>query len=870
MVSLQQSILSLQVQFNNFCTQVETKKNSQDSKVSFSPDNLAAIERIIKKVHEAFTAAQQERNAKAQEIGGVQSALQEFSSTLQNANSSKEMEQLWQWGGEIKKAIHEIYLALFTPNPEGPQRAEVNAENDAEMAAGDWIVERASKEVKAKYPKTLSFLSLVVKEIKHGDAGSELQEALEMFLPTLWSIETLLKLAILALGVKKKPLSEIDSFPLTEKNLESFHKLSADLQSVELSMIHHLLLHADEIDTTWTPYITELNHFVNEATITRQEALGLMNLLQRRMSESEFLDPIEELVTQGKFAEALTQANALNQHAQRTSALCYMAYNVPHIEALRTVLPYIVSLDHAIMRDEALQQYVTVIFDKFPDNYIEANEVIGRIRYQDLCNPLYARLVHFSFDRDPEFCLSILVHYWRDQTRLVQFVQKHAATKFLLCYKAIAAITALKMREAILLSLKDSFGWVSEAQVDDVAGKITWLCASFKNNIQLQATLITAIGATNFSLGLQLALNMAESATRQTKLRSFVKQKSWDVKDPSLAMRLLQWARALEPTASRDELIMRLMDAFFTTKPIYCVALFCTVDTETHFQERLQMAKKAMKEADSHKVYKLIESMAFRPHCRDELLGELFELALATSSSMSFDCIWSVKDPIRQKELFRKFYTMIQWTDFNQIVAFSKTISNKERRDAFFTEVIRQIWKRDLELAIDLIFLLSEDSQREALVQEFQQSVEGDSTFEKVYVTSIRITDPSTSHQFLADRICALYQKDKATAKNMLSVLEPVSLRDSVASVLAQQIALHEKSEAFELAVSISDETLKEKTMITLASKMAEANWKEAVTFAHTIKDSMLSFQFILNLEASSIARERGYKVSYGDMIEMF
>lgn len=866
MVSLQQSILSLQVQFNSVCSQVETKKRSQDSKIFFSHENLVTLERIVKKADEAYAAAQKEKNAKVQEIGGMQRAIQGFSNRLKSVKHPEEIGQLSDCGNEIKKAIHDIYLALFTPNPEGPQRAEINAENDADMAAGDWIVERASKEVKAKYPKTFIFLSLSVKEIKKGQAGCELQEALEMFLPTLWSLETLLKLAILALGIKKQPLSEIDCFPLTEENLGNFAKLSEDLQSVELSMMHHLLLHADEIDVTWTPYITQLNRFVEQATITRQEALGLMNLLQRKLSESDFLDPIEALVTQGKIQEALTQIKAFKQQAQHASALCYMAYNVPSLEALRTLLPCIRSLEYDEMRDDTLQQYVTVIFDKFSDHYLDAYEVIKDIDYWAQRNPLYARLVHITFDRDPEFCLTVLLHHWRDQTRLVQFVEKHGAKHFLLCHKAISAITDQKKRQAVLLGLKDSFAWVSEDKVDDIAGKITGLCTSFRNNVQIQANLVKAIIATNFSLGLQLALNMAESATRQIKLRAFAAGKFGNVADPAFAMRLIHLAQALGPTSSRDDLLKRLMGDFFTTTPLHCVTLFCTVDAEARLQERLQQAKEAMKGANVYEVYKLIDSMTFKPHCRDELLGDLFALTLSFLPSISFDCVWSVKDPAMQKDLFRTFYTAVHWTDFNQIIAFSKMILLKGRRDEFLTGVIRQVWKQDPAMAIDLSFLLSDSVQREALFEQLQQSAEGDG--ERVHDAIIRMTDPNMSKQFWVERIFSLYQKDTVVAKNMLSVLEPISLRDSVTSALVQKIALREKTEALEFVLFISEEKVKEQAIMAMATQMAEVNWQEAVAFAHSIKDSMLSFQFILSLEASSTAREKGYKVNYVDMIE--
>ena len=865
MVTLQQNILSLQVQFNSFCQQIETKSKSTDLLVVFSPDYCETFSRIVTKALATIEAAQNEGSSKCVEIERVTGCIQVLAGGIKNAKGPSSMGQLLLQANTIKKSIHEIYLAIFNPNAAAPQVAQVNANNDHDMAAGDWIVEKACKEAKSRYPKSVQFLCVCVVEVQRGQIGDELQEALTMCLPSIWSIEALLKLALLSLALKKLPLAELDCFPLTEKNQQSLKMLTDALDAHASIIISQLLLQSDSAPVEWTPYITELNRFVKESTISRNHALGLMNLLQKKLTISSFLEEIETLVGQKSFIDVIRHAAGLSQQSQRASAYCYLADRATSLEELRPLLNYMQRLDNDDMQVDTIQHYVTVLLDKFPESYREARTAIGSISYWAVSNLLYERIIRYTLTRDPQFCLNTLRTNWRNAQVIEQFVEVHGRRDFALTSQAIDLIQDRTLRKDLLLKLKDCLGWVPRTEAHAVARQIVSLCSILKNNKLLLSQLAKGIGAHNFALGLQIAILSPVSPLCNTTLKHFaallVKHKQEISPTAIIAL-----VNRMELNAERDEVICFGVERLLKIDPEKSVELFLTYQTRFFMRHLFDLVKEAMKKADALNVFSQLQKMDQCFIGRDELLIHLSELTKSASPLVSFNALWCISNQALRDQCLVNFYNAFPWNDENRIINFVQAIEGEGRKNLFLFEGIVRLWASNILMALELYSWMTNCPEREKIFAEIYKLVDGIELSPDIIEALEKLDNPHTPQERLAKRACENYEEDKVAIKALLPTIQPTSLRDNTYFTLVQNLVLKEKETALEFSQAIDDKNLKEKAMVFMAESLARADWNEAVSFVDAIEDPLLSFEFYILLQDTPTAREHKFQIIYKDV----
>ena len=222
MNSFQQHILSLQAQFNSFYVQIENLKNQPEEKAVFTDGTIASFARIQKKACDLTQQAAKENSPTTAKIEYLSRLLQTLGGEVPYAKGVEALKRLHTQGTAIKTSLQEIYFAHFNVSNVEKQTARVTAENDQTMAGNDFIVQRACNQAQVQFPKTYSFFVACIKEVNRGLCGKELQEALEMCLPSIWSLEALLKLALVRLSQKNLPLTSLDCFVLDEANLATF------------------------------------------------------------------------------------------------------------------------------------------------------------------------------------------------------------------------------------------------------------------------------------------------------------------------------------------------------------------------------------------------------------------------------------------------------------------------------------------------------------------------------------------------------------------------------------------------------------------------------------------------------------------------
>lgn len=858
MGSIQQNILSLQVQFNSLYTQIESKKNVENMPITFSGEQMALMDRVQKKAGDVLQVAQNQRAGTVTKLEALSGRLQKFAACLRLPGMAEQMGGLLETAKEIKQAIQEIYLAHFNPEPQAEQVVQVNAQNDEDMAANDWIVERACKDAKAKYPLTCAFLVSSAKEIAQEKYGKALKEALDMCLPSIWSIESLVKFAVVSLILKQLPLNTVDCIPATEENVRSFLILAMELLFADESVMELLILQGDNVPVELTDCFTMLNRFVKAATIDRQQSLGLMNVIQRALNNTTFQDRLEELLRQNRRDEALLYAQSLPQQSQRAGTYAFLIQQATSVAMLEQMQPLIRSLQLEETRDDLYRECAIQVMTRFPDQYRSILQYIASIAYWALKNQLYERLIRQVMFTQPAFCVDLFKSYFKNDALFLQFVTFHSAREFTFSYQVIDLYKNQDARKEALSVLPSTLKWVQPAGCEAVANMVAELIGPIKGKITTYSSLIAGFAKTNPLLALHLALKAPESPT----LNKTVRQISSVIDACALENPLTTYrvARRFQGHIQSTCLASRIIQGALPLDP------FLVIEVYGHFalqytQLSIEPIKEALSRIDCTITLPLLQKIEPLLPSRNALLDHLATLVKARHPAIAFQAILSMGNSSKKAECLAAFYRTFTWEDQKAVIECLVNIGDRAAQEIFFSEAMKRLLTIDFTHALHVCIAAPQGSLRDKWLLEFAFS----SRYKLNHQRSLEIikmaTNPTIDFPETAEKAFAWYLEDKEAVKALLPKVVNVTLRDQIYAELSEKIELAEAQTALAFISAINDQNQRFSKMAALAERLAASGWQVAERFANAIEDPILCLIFISFLDGTETAKKNGFVV---------
>lgn len=450
MITFQMHFQSLQVMFNSFCEKVEQQK--------VKPEEITSgLETIRKKVAVTLDTAVQNRPDAQADLKKVGESIDTLFSAFA-ATSNFETCKTSAFG--IKKRLTELNITLFSADTNRPQQSSLREEYDQHLATANWIVNRACGRVKEKYPKTYKIMSGCTYEVQNGKYGSALKEAFFQCMPEVWTIEQLTKFALLSLALNKQPLSALDCFEATVENQESFITIATTFAKESCEVVEKLLLLPDSLTEVLKNGSLLLNRFTKMCKIERDDALGLMNLLQENLVKTNYLDEVEELFRHNKPEEALRYAAKLPEEFKRIRALLFLANATKEKALLEKIASFLTALGAGESREDVLQEYVQLVLGKSEQCLSHAYEVSLRINDMRIVDSLLPRIAEEALVLDAPLFLKISTRsFARKPELLANFFELHHASDPQMAIRVVSQVSSQEMQIQMLDSLASVDTW---------------------------------------------------------------------------------------------------------------------------------------------------------------------------------------------------------------------------------------------------------------------------------------------------------------------------------------------------------------------------------------------------------------------------
>lgn len=865
MASFQQGVLSLQAQFNSFYLQIENKKGQSEEKAVLTEDNLAFCSRMQQKVIAITEQAGKEKHPSVSKVSTLSTLMQTFADEAKRAKGAEALSRLHALGTGVKKAIQEIYTACFQVANLDDQAARVNARNDEVMAGNDFIVQRACNQAQGRYPKTYDFFIQCIKEIKRGLCGTELQEALETCMPSIWSIEALLKLALIRLSQKELPLTSLDCFVLDEQNLATFKKIATALKATDLLLIEQVLLHDEKLDASLRDCYKTLNRFVEASVIERSLALGIMNLLQKRLTQSGHLDQIEFFIEQNDFDQAITVALGLSTEAQLLDAICLLIHRVPDHATLAKLKTPILDLDDEGYRDDALECYVRKILDCFAIQYRVAWDLAMRITDPDTQKALAERLAKATVVTDASFCLMACHSIYGEERNAIlkELILKHSKNEFIHCAKAFDMLSNQTSKKEVLISLIPNLTWVSDEQAPAIAKQIALFC-NVKVFFPVISKMILGISAYHPHLALLLALNAPDTSLKATvnkKMQALIEAAA-----ESAPVKAMEAANRFKGVVHYTPTVSKIIQLCASRFPETAIELYASSHEihDTFSQDVYETVKQNMQTLPPIRALKLLQAMPKVVTTRDALFLTLFDLALTTYPEIAYEAIQALSGSVRKLHCLGRFTQAIKWEDKARVVEIAERIQSSDSKELFLCEAVKQVLPISMSSALELCRMLPEGAKQAALMIEIAKSTQGKTQEEIDLVLKLiqTIQDQEARKVEIELRPVGMYRTDKELVLELLPKIENREIRDKAYAQLIEQDVEADPSIAFGFIEAIVDLEIRSRALTCFAEQFAARHWKSAVAFIHTIKEPLLAWQYELELQYTTAGRAVGYRAN--------
>lgn len=862
MTSFQQGVLSLQAQFNSFYLQLENKKGQSEEKAVLTEDNLAFCARMQQKVTTITEQAGKEKNPAVGKVKTLFSLLQAFADEAKRVKGVEALSRLHHLGTGVKQAIQEIYTACFQVANVEDQAARVNGQNDEVMAGNDFIVQRACNQAQGRYPKSYNFFIQCIKEVKRGLCGLELQEALETCMPSIWSIEALLKLALVRLSQKEMPLSSLDCFVLDEQNLATFSKIATALKATDLPLIEQFLLHSEKTESSLQECLKTLNRFVEASVIERSLALGIMNLLQKRLSQAAYLDQIELLIEQKNFSEAIAITVGLSTESQRLDAICLLIHHVPNYTVLERLKTPIFDLENEEFGDDALECYVRKILDSFPLNYREAKEMALRIADPDIKTTLIERLAKATVLVDPAFCLSACNMVYGDDRNAIlkEFIEKNSKVELVLCSAAFKMLSNQPAKKEALVSMIPNLTWVSTEQAPEIAKMIVELC-NVKVFLPVLSKMILGISAYNPQLALLLALEAPEASLKATvnkKMHALIEAAAG-----SVPVKAMEAANRFKSLVNYPPTVAKIIQVCAPRFPDIAIELY-SLSHEIHdafSQDIYDTVKQNMKTLHPGRSLKLLQAMPVAVTTRDALFVTLVDLSLDTHPEIAYEAIQGLSGSVRKLHCLGRFTKAIKWEEKARLVEIAERIQSSDCRSQFLCEAVKRMLPINFSSALELCRMMPEGPQQQALLLEIAKTTQDKNQAEVDLIMSLiqTIKDQEARKVEMGLRPVAMYRADKEQALELLPKIENSAHRDKAYALLIEHGVEDDPYLAFGFIEAICDLEIRNSSLACFAEQFATRNWRQAVSFVGEIKDQFLAWRYDLELQYTTTGRKLGY-----------
>lgn len=444
MITFQMHFQSLQVMFNSFCEKVEQKKGT-------FAELTTGLDTIRKKMVVTIEKAAESRPDAEANLKKVSESIETLFAAFATA---KDLEACKLSALGIKKALKELNITLFSADTNRPQQSSLREEHDQHLATANWIVNRACLRAKEKYPKSYKIMSACTYEVQNGKYGRALKEAFFQCMPEVWTIEQLTKFVLLSLVLNKQPLTHLDCFEINAENEAIFLTITTAFANASSEVVEALLLHPDRLSEALKNGCLLLNRFTKMCQIERDDALGLMNLLQQNLVKTNYLDEVEELMQQNKEEEALCYASRLPEAFKRSRALLFLANATKEKALLEKIAPFLIALRQGESREDVLQEYVQLLLGKSDPCLSHAYEVSLRINDTRITDSLFPRIAEEAMVLDSALFLKVAKHpFARKPELLANFFELHHASDPQMAIQVVNQVTSVEMQIQMLDSL---------------------------------------------------------------------------------------------------------------------------------------------------------------------------------------------------------------------------------------------------------------------------------------------------------------------------------------------------------------------------------------------------------------------------------
>lgn len=842
MVSFEQNFQSFQVQFNAFYSKLESQKNVG---APAAPETQATLQRIKTKMQQTIDEASKKKSPAEKGLELVKKEIEFLSENLLTPNN---LPQSVQKALKIKELIQTINKTIFSPDLSVAQASSLREESDQHLATANWIVNRACTRVKENYPLTCKVMSSCTFEIQSGKYGERLKQALVQLLPEIWSIESLIKLVIIVLAKTGQPLSNVDCFDINEETTNTLAQIRGFLVKEEDSVVEIFILNPEKLSGTLVDCCVILNRFTEACTVTREDALGLMNLLQLSLNKTNFLDELEELYKTGPYEEALNFVAALQEVSKRCRGYLYLAYQLNEPKKLAQIFGFISTLRQGPhQQDDALEEFAQALLAKETPLCELAYDVTLLIKDRDVALNLKREIAKFARIVNPACFLKIAKANKTAVTNedCYEYFKEHASTNLEKALSILPPIEDKATQTALFPFLCQSLSAATKT-VPSKKAKSMALTIHHRFDLCEFTELAKCCNKQNLFVILHLA-NLLHPQLRSIVMFAGAVKKidnEYIINNPQMAFEALL---LLPETTDKSVILFHLITHLAQADPLKALEAFTKMPLP-RYDEPLQCALlEACKKAPGPSAYAFLKLVTFAPHVCDRLF---LQLAQTKNESLARNAAFSINDPTLRHEALTASYETFPWQDTQGILTHAKNLQPAEKTHEFTQFAFKMSFKKSFHSAYQLAYALPHGDTRDEHFITLANSVEvGDNVVWALKILS-NITNRARGEKEIVDRATLCYDDDKAGVEALIPEIFKGNALNSFYLKLSAKLAYENPKKARQLLSLITDASAFRQGIDQLLKIWSYIYPEHALNLVNTLHDPALKQLFTDKLKS--------------------
>lgn len=841
MVSFEQNFQSFQVQFNAFYSKLESQKKAG---ASVAPETQGTLQRIQTKLQQTLDDASKKKSSAEK---GLQLVKKEIEFLSENLLAADNLPYSVQKALKIKELIQTLHVTIFSPDLSVDQASSLREESDQHLATANWIVGRASTRVKEKYPLTCKVMSSCTLQIQSGKYGERLKQALVQSMPEIWSIESLTKLVIIILAKTGQALSTVDCFEINEQTTKTLEQIRGFLVKEEDTVVEIFILNPEKLSGILADCCVTLNRFTQACQVAREDALGLMNLLQLSLNQTNFLDELEDLLKKGQLEEAFTFVTRLQESSKKCRAYLYLTHKLHDLKTLSKIHECLLTLRQGIhQKDDALEEFVQALLAKETPPCELAYEATTQMNDNDAAASLIREIAKLARILNPQCFLKIAK---AEKTAVshedrCEFFKEHASKNLAKALSVLPPSQNRAIQAELFPGLCHSLSTVLKMIPHKKAKSLAQTIYTRFDQCDF-LELATHCNKQNLFVILHLATLLSPNLLSTTMFTMAITKldNEYIKNQPQIALEALL---LIPEHIERSFTLFTLITHLTKIAPLKAIEAFIKVPLASYDEPLQNMLLEACKNAAAPSVYAFLRLVTFAPNVCDRLF---LQLAHTKNESLARAAAFSLRDPALRQEALSVAYETFRWQDPQGILEHAKALQTPEQTCEFTQFAIKQASKVSFNSAYQLAFALPHGNDRDTLFVTFANSVEvGDNVIWALKILS-HITDQARREKEILDRALLCYDDDKAGVERLIPELLSGSALNSFYLRLSEKLAYTHPQKAAQLLSLIKGGAAVKEAIDQLLKIWAYIYPEHARKLVHSLQDTNLKQHFSNKLQ---------------------